>query len=525
MPQQITSAFGRLMAAVRSFSLAQRTIAILGVAVLALGIFALSAWLMKPAYTPLFSGLSASDASTIVEQLQTNGVDYELANGGATILVPEQNVYAERLTAAAAGLPSSSTGGYSLLDEMGVTSSEFQQSVTYKRALEGELASTISALEGVTTASVRLAIPEETVFVSEKSNPTASVFVETKNGVTLSAEQVQAITHLTSASVDGMNAVDVAVIDAKGTVLSAVGVGATGTAAQQTTDYEQRVRSSVQAMLDRIVGPGNSTVIVAAGVNLESAERVEESFTTPENAPILTESSSTENYTGGAGGAAGVLGPDNIAVPGGATGNGNYTSESATKNHAIDKVTESRVIPAGSIERQTVSVALSADVAKGINVNDISALVSSAAGIDTVRGDEVTVEVVNFTTSAADEAAAAIAATEKAAADERTNELIRTGIIAAALLIATAIVLLIIRARRIREEAESALSSLEAGEFRDLVMTDATEVLTPLPDSLSVSAGPTPIDRTRAEIGSLAERNPEKTAAFLRGLMDEKQPV
>ena len=527
MPQQITSAFGRLMAAVKGFSLAQRTIAIIGIAVLALGVFALGTWLTKPAYTPLFSGLSAADASTIVEQLQTNGVSYELANGGATIMVPEQNVYDERLTAAAAGLPSSSTGGYSLLDEMGVTSSEFQQSVTYKRALEGELASTISALDGVTAASVRLAVPEETVFVSEKTNPTASVFVETKNGVTLSAEQVQAITHLTSASVDGMNATDVAVIDAKGTVLSAVGVGATGTAAQQTTDYEQRVRTSVQAMLDQIVGPGNATVIVAAGVNLESAERVEETFTTPEDAPILDESSSKETYTGGGGGSAGVLGPDNIAVPSDASGNGNYSSESATKNHAVDKVTESRTIPAGSIDRQTVSVALSADVAGDLNIDDIRALVSSAAGIDTTRGDDVTVEVVSFTTSAADEAAAAIAATEKAAAAERTAELIRTAIIAAAILVpaAIALILVTIRSRRRREDAESAQSALEPGAFRDLVLSEATEVLTTAPDPLSLSAEPTSIDRTRAEIGTLAERNPEKTAAFLRGLMDEKQPV
>jgi flagellar M-ring protein FliF len=220
-----------------------------------------------------------------------------------------------------------------------------------------------------------------------------------------------------------------------------------------------------------------------------------------------------------------VLGPDNIAVPGGATGNGNYTSETATKNHAIDKVTESRVIPAGSIERQTVSVALSKDVAGNLNVNDISALVASAAGINTDRGDEVTVEVVAFTTSAADEAAAAIAATEKAAAEERTNELIRTGIIAAALLIAAAITLLIIRARRIRAEADASQSALEPGAFRDLVMTEATEVMTAVPATPLAPAGPTSIDRARAEIGSLAERNPEKTAAFLRGLMDEKQPV
>ncbi|MCU1442278.1 MAG: flagellar M-ring protein FliF, partial [Cryobacterium sp.] len=186
MPTQVSSALRRFANALREFTIAQRTVAIIGVAVLALGIVALAMWAAKPSYTPLYSGLSGTDASAIVDQLNTDGVPYELTNGGATIMVPQESVYDERLKAAAAGLPSSSTGGYSLLDKMGVTSSEFQQSVTYKRALEGELAATIQAMKGVKTASVRLAIPEETVFVSEKADPTASVFVETTNGVNLS---------------------------------------------------------------------------------------------------------------------------------------------------------------------------------------------------------------------------------------------------------------------------------------------------------------------------------------------------
>ena len=169
MPTQVTSAFKRLVAGIREFTIAQRTLALIGVAVLVLGAAGLGLWLSKPSYTPLFTGLAAGDASTIVEQLQADSVPYELTAGGATILVPEEHVYDQRLKAASAGLPSSSTGGYSLLDDMGVTSSEFQQSVTYKRALEGELASTVAALDGVRTASVRLAIPEEAVFVAQKA--------------------------------------------------------------------------------------------------------------------------------------------------------------------------------------------------------------------------------------------------------------------------------------------------------------------------------------------------------------------
>ncbi|HEY8673144.1 MAG TPA: flagellar M-ring protein FliF, partial [Candidatus Dormibacteraeota bacterium] len=131
MPTQVSTALRRLAHTIREFTIAQRTVAIIGVAVLALGVVALSFWITKPAYTPLFSGLSGTDANTIVEQLRTDGVQYEITNGGGTIMVPEANVYDERLKAAAAGLPSSTTGGYSLLDKMGVTASEFQQNVTY----------------------------------------------------------------------------------------------------------------------------------------------------------------------------------------------------------------------------------------------------------------------------------------------------------------------------------------------------------------------------------------------------------
>ena len=531
MPRQVTSAFQRLARGIKEFTIAQRTVALIGVAVLVLGVAALAMWATKPSYTPLFSGLSGSDANTIVEQLRTDDVPYELTNGGATILVPEENVYDERLKAAAAGLPSSSTGGYSLLDKMGVTSSEFQQSVTYKRALEGELASTIEALKGVRTASVRLAIPEATVFVSEKSDPTASVFIETESGVTLSTEQVQAVVHLTSASIEGMAPADVAVIDAEGTVLSAVGVGATGTASKQASDYEERVRTAVQAMLDKVVGPGNVTVVVAADMSYESAERVEESFTTPRDTPALNESVETETYAGSGGGAAGVLGPDNIAVPAGAGGDGTFNSESTTRNNALNKVTESRTVPAGSINRQTVSVAVNAEAAGNLNVADVISLVSSAAGIDAKRGDAVTVEVVNFNSAGAQEAATALAAAADATAAERLAEIIRVVIITTGIVVSF-LLGLILYARRSRRQNREAIDINELTQTRSvleaptvpigLAASAPSRIITPTP---TMAFEPGDADYKRAEIDALAERDPQKTAEYLLGLMDDRQPA
>ncbi len=537
MPRPIASALQNLSRNIREFTIAQRTVAIIGVAVLALGIAALTMWVSKPAYTPLFSGLSGSDANTIVDQLRTDGVPYELSDGGATIMVPQENVYDERLKSAAAGLPSSSTGGYSLLDKMGVTASEFQQSVTYKRALEGELANTVQAMQGVQSASVRLAIPKDTVFASEKTDPTASVFVQTKTGVTLNSSQVQAIVHLTSASIDGMKATDVAVIDSKGVVLSAVGVGAVGSADQQAGDYEQRVRGAVQAMLDKVVGPGNATVVVAADMSTQSAQRVEETFTTPTDAPALNEAVKTETYSGSgaSGAAAGVLGPDNIAVPAGTGTDGSFTSADTTKNNAVNKVTETRTIPAGQINRQTVSVAVNADAVGKLNVADVTSLVSSAAGIDAKRGDAVTVEVVSFNASGAADAATALAESSASAAADRFAEIVRIGIITAGIVI-TFVLGLILYARRSRRQSREAIELDELIEARPalgagnvpfgVTAQNSPIMIDPTPTvAYGVTGATGEADRMRMEIDSLAQRDPAGTADFLRGLMDDRQPA
>ncbi len=281
MPAAVQDTWARLVAYVKGFSAAQRTIAIIGIAAVVLGGIALASWLGKATYAPLFTGLAAKDASSITDQLTTDGVPFQLSDGGATILVPQAQVYSERLKAASNGLPSSNEGGYSLLDKMGVTSSEFQQDVTYKRAIEGELAKTISSMDGVQTATVQLAIPEKTVFTSEEKDPTASVFVATENGKQLTTEQVQSIVHLTSAAVEGMQPTDVSVVDSKGQTLSAVGTGATGSGQDQAADYDATTSKKIQDLLDTTLGAGNASVVVSATMNEQSGTRTSESFATP----------------------------------------------------------------------------------------------------------------------------------------------------------------------------------------------------------------------------------------------------
>jgi len=523
MPTQLTAVVDRLKAVVAQFSLAQRTLAIIGLAGLVLGLVALSSWMTKPTMSPLFSGVSAADASAIVDQLDGEGVEYELADGGSTILVPADKLYATRLSVAAAGLPAASDGeGYSLLDDMGMTASEFQQQVTYQRAMEGELAKTIGSMAGVEAATVKLAMPEETVFVAEKADPTASVFVETTRGVSLEAGQVQSIVHLVSAGIQGMKPADVAVIDSGGTVLSAIGGSpAGGLADQKTGEYEQRVSSAVQTMLDRVVGPGKAVVTVNADLNYDNTDRTSETFDATENVPPLSSSTTREEYTGGGGTpVGGVLGPDNIAVPNGdANGEGTYLKESEVLNPAVNKVTEHTVTAPGNVERQSVSVVVDADAGGAINMVDLEALVTAAAGIDAARGDTVEVARMAFDTAsaeAAQEALAAAAAEEKAA---EQAELIRTAAIAGGvvLLLLVAFIVAKRRSRKARREA------LDLGELQ--IVDDTPQLPFDPVDSVLALPAPEPdVDEAairRAEIGALADEQPGEVADLLRGWLVE----
>ncbi|THG29671.1 flagellar basal-body MS-ring/collar protein FliF [Naasia lichenicola] len=578
MANKMTGAGTRALGAIREFTIAQRTIALIGVGVLVLGGIALSAFLGKPSMSPLFSGLSGADASSIVEQLDKDGVEYQLTDGGGTILVPTDKVDAERISAAAAGLPSEGTSGYALLDDMGVTASEFQQNVTYKRAIEGELAKTIESIDGVRSASVQLAIPKESVFVSETADPTASVFIST--ATTLGSDQIQAIVHLTSAAVDGLKAENVSVVDAKGNVLSSVGGGATGGSDVGAT-YEATVRSRIQTMLDTLVGPGNSTVAVAADVSSASGQRVSETYTVPDGAPALSEQTTTEGYGGtgdgtGTDAVTGVLGSSvdtgdmvsNGTTTETATDGGGYDSQTSVKNNAINKVTETSTLPVGEISRQTISVAINADSVTSVDTTQISDLVSAAAGVDQARGDKVTVEAASFSTAAATQAAEALKAGDAAQSSDSLMKLITTAVIVVGSIIALIIVLSVLKKLFKRPEPETVdggdmtattfpnmdqhLSGLDAmqaagmgGQYGAMGAGQNPAPLGPppgafgapqpiaggpagygqLPEPIGLAAGNSEFERLQADVNALAASDPEKTADYLRALMDTRQPA
>ncbi|WP_019148389.1 flagellar basal-body MS-ring/collar protein FliF [Timonella senegalensis] len=527
MPQQITSAFAKLLAMVRAFTVAQRTIALIGLALLVVAIVAVASWISTPQMRALYSDLAPADASAIVEQLGANGVPYELTNGGATVLVPADQVYEQRLKIAASGLTPTEESGYSLLDGMGLTASSFQQTVTYKRALEGELASTLSAMAGVETATVQLALPEESVFVSQTPDPSASVFVKAKGGSTFSDDQVQAMVQFVSSSVPGMDPQGVSVVDASGAVLSAEGGIKNASSNKQTAEYEGRVQSNIQAMLDRIVGPGNAVVSVTADLDFDATERTSEKFESDKDALPLTERTTSEEYTGTGSNATGVLGPDNIAVPNGDS-NGRYTNTAVEKANSVDKITEHTKTAPGTVRRQSVSVAVSAAAAQSLNMQDVEDMVASAAGIDAKRGDTVLVTRLAFDDTAALAAQEALAQADAQAQVAAKNEMYRN--IAIAVLILVAFIVFAVRRKRRRAAEQTVdgelINEIGAPGTFDTEPFDAVTLLNEI-EMPEIPELPTSADlveqaaeRKRQDVVVLADQDPAQVANHLRELME-----
>jgi flagellar M-ring protein FliF len=529
MKSALAGTVERARATLSTISLGQKVVIGLLVAGLLLGGFYFYSWITTPTQAPLFSNLASTDASAIVEELNAEGVAYELADGGTTIMVAKDSVYDLRLAMSGKGLPAGSDTGYALLDEQGITTSEFQQQVTYQRALEGELSKTLESLDGVRQAVVHVALPEDEVFVTDQKEPTASVLLDLAAGTQLSGEQITAVTNLVSSSIQGMKPDQVSVTDSTGQVLSAAGTGLAAGASDARTqaelDYENRLRQNAQQILDRIVGPNRSVVSVRADVDMSQSSSTSETYTDPNTAPS-SESTTSETYTGGGPAVGGVLGPENTADAlnnvGGSAGS-NYDKKQSTTNNPVDKTTTDAVQPPGRLNRLTVSVAMDAGVAGTLNQQQLQDLVGNAVGLDTTRGDAITLAAMPFDTTAADAAAAQMEAARAAEDQEKLWSMVRSGAIAAGIVLVVLIVWL--RSRK-REEIEEDYEPLNLddemlAELERLRVASTREVV--VRDTAQLEADAAERQRVRGEISTMVSERPDDVAAMLRGWLTENK--
>ena len=400
-------------------------------AVVAIG-FLSSARLRGPDYGVLFSNLSPDDASSVVTKLKDDKIPYRLGEGGATILVPQEQVYEERVALAGDGVVKGGGSGWELFDKTNLGMTDFQEKIDKQRATEGELQRTIAGLTPVESARVHLATPESTLYSTAQQPTTASVAIKTKPGAELSSSEVRGITQLVSGAVDGLKPENVTIVNQDGNVLIPAATDANGltadggatSALKMTQDqllakqrYESNLQENIQGMLDAALGPHRSAVRVATDMNFDATDTETKSYA-PQGT-VRSQQTEKESYVGTQPGRlnGGVPGTTTNTVPTyqGAqqqTNNGRYNKSKNTVNYEITEQNSKHIDAPGKVTRTSVAVLVNVPpiaVAAGANatgattyavnpadVAKIRNVVAAAAGIDATRGDQISVEAIPF---------------------------------------------------------------------------------------------------------------------------------
>ena len=227
-------------------------------------------WGMQKAdMTTLYSSLSESEKSRVLSSLKNMGVDVQLDPATGEILVPTNEYHQSRISLAAQGLPEFAGSEMNNLDNLPLGISRSVEGVRLRQVQEVELAKSITEISSVKASRVHLALPEKSVFVRDQTPPTASVFVNLKNGRKLDKTQILAITNLVSSSVPGMNPANVSIVDQFGNLLSNAPDDPDQALADSQLEYRMKLeniyRSRIQSLVTPIVGSNN----VNAQVNLE----------------------------------------------------------------------------------------------------------------------------------------------------------------------------------------------------------------------------------------------------------------
>jgi len=240
-------------------------------------------WARQPEMRLLYHNLSREEASKIAEKISSQGVQYELQDGGTTIYVPEDQVYQLRLDMAKEGLPTGEHLGYKLFDNEKIGVSPFVQNVNLQRALQDELGRSIQMIDGVLGARVHIVKTQQSLFQSEEDTPSASVVLQLKPGYKLSPTNIAAITHLVAGSVERLKPDKVTVVDSNGHLLSSTSdQNIVTSGADSVQDYRERVENNlsnkVEEMLSKVLGPGRASVKVSAILDMKSSDTVKETY-------------------------------------------------------------------------------------------------------------------------------------------------------------------------------------------------------------------------------------------------------
>jgi flagellar M-ring protein FliF len=372
-------------------------------AVSAVAILAICFILLKlataPSYALLSSGLDPAQTGKVTAALDAQGIAYELRANGTALAVNKAQIPQARIALASGGVDISGGGhqpGYELLDQTKLGTSQFQQQITYQRALEGEIARTINGVEGVSGASVQLVLPQDTLFADEQSQATAAVMLSNQADA-LQPGAVRGIAQLTASSVKGLKSDAVTITDGSGQLLWPMGDGSSGGggagATKQAAEarYDRQLESTLNAMLASTLGPGKAQVRVNADLNVDKINTKELTYG---KTGVPTKSTTDVEKLKGSGATSGGTAGTGSNIPtystgtGAGSGNSNYTHTIKSSDQAVDKKITTTDIAPGAINKLTVALMLDKSVPPAV-ATSLKQTVAAAAGVNTTRGDSI----------------------------------------------------------------------------------------------------------------------------------------
>lgn len=376
----------------------------------------------KSSYEVLFDSLSSSDAAKVVAQLEKDNVPYKL-EANNVIKVPKGVVYKERINIASLGIPKDSGVGFELFDKQEFGATSFDQKIKHLRALEGELSRTINALEPIESASVSLALPKDTLFVSKQIAPTASVMVEVSEGRSLSSKQIRGIKNLVAAAVPKLTSANVMLVSSDGNTLGdedeMAQMGELSIVQQRYKLKEEKKRQrKILEVISPFVG-GREKVVAQVTIEFDFSIKNSTSETyDPENV-VRSEQVSEEKRTGSTPKAVGGV-PGTVSNIGPVQGLSSqekteeYVKNSGTTNYEVGKTVSTTKSQFARIKRITAAVVVDGKYKASVDENGettnsveyvalnetditaLSSLVSRAIGINEERGDQITVQNLQF---------------------------------------------------------------------------------------------------------------------------------
>lgn len=380
---------------------------------------------LKDDYEVLFDSLSPSDSAAVIAQLEKEKINYRIINEN-TIEVPKNVVYKERISIAAQGIPKESRVGFELFDKQEFGATSFDQTVKFRRALEGELSRTIDALVPVERSNVTLAMPKSTLFVSKEIPPSASVMVQLHPNAKLSNRQIRGIKNLVAAAVAKLSVENVTLVNADGETLGdddeSSQMGELSVMQQRFKSLQERNKEQkIINVLAPFIG-GKERVVAKVTIEFDFSQKSSTSEVfDPENV-VRSEQSTEEKKegftpkeVGGVPGTVSNIGPVQGLESQKATQK--FEKTTGTTNYEVSKTVSTTKGEFARIKRMTAAVVVDGkyrekmdaegNVVGGLEyialdesqLNAINSLVKQSIGIDEARGDQVSVRNFQFESS------------------------------------------------------------------------------------------------------------------------------